>query len=280
MPTHREPSRAFEVWREPQRARLDDSVAVEEPLEIRVEDEPLAVLMRTPGDDRALVAGFLCTEGVIEDRDDLRALAPCADPNRPNASNVYLVRLAEGCELPTDRRTFVTSASCGLCGKTTIESIHRRAAPLGEARAVEASFLDEVRERLVGRQDLYARTGGAHGAALFGPPASSSAGGLAQRPLLASAEDVGRHNAADKVIGELLLADAMPDPGALLWLSGRASFEMVQKALVARIGAVVCVGAPTSLAVDLARESGVTLIGFASGGGRCNVYSGVLKPSL
>ena len=270
MPTDRDRARTFRVWREPAGAWTEDPVAVEEPLEIRVEDEPVAVLMRTPGDDRALVAGFLFGEGIIEEREDLRALAPCADPNRPDASNVYLVQLAAGCPLPTDthRRTFVTSASCGLCGKTTIESIHRRAAPLGEPRPLEPSFLEGVGAHLRGHQRLFTTTGGSHCAAVFG----ARAGG--ERPLLGAAEDVGRHNAADKVIGAQLLAGVAADPDAVLWLSGRASFEMVQKALVARIGAVVCVGAPTSLAVELARESGVTLVGFAAGGGRHNIYNG------
>ncbi len=255
---------------------VTDTVIVEEPLEIRVYGQALAVLMRTPGDDRALVAGFLRTEGVVLDASDLRALEPCRDPNNPERANVYLVTLGPGCEgalasLEGARRTLTTTASCGLCGKSTIESIHQRVPPHDHAASVSARLLSDCAARARAQQPLFEDTGGSHGAAAFGPGPD--------HPLLAHAEDVGRHNAVDKVVGRLLLAELSGDlRGSTLWVSGRASFEMAQKALVAGFGALVCVGAPTSLAVDFAVDSRLTLVGFASDGGRFNVYAGSVRP--
>lgn len=253
----------------------DDVVMVEEPLEIRVDGHALAVLMRTPGDDRGLVAGFLRTEGVIEDRSDLVALEPCRDPNNPERANVYLATLGPGCEgaiaaLNAAQRSMTTSSSCGLCGKTTIESIHQRVPPYEVALTVSEELLNGFGERARAEQPLFAATGGSHGAAAFGPAEAGE--------LLATAEDVGRHNAVDKVVGRLLLTpEAVDLRECVLWVSGRASFEMAQKALVAGFGALVCVGAPTSLAIDLAQTSRLTLVGFAGQRGRFNVYSGSVE---
>jgi FdhD protein len=251
-----------------------DSVIVEEPLEIRVDGEALAVLMRTPGADARLTAGFLLTEGVIEVPGDLSSLGPCTDPNRPNAGNVFLAQLAPGCPDAQERiahaqRQFYASSSCGLCGKATIESIHQRVTPHGEFRDVPKSLMDALDGVVRALQPAFRQTGGCHGAVAFS---------LAATPqVLTSSEDVGRHNAVDKVVGALLLEDALPQQDALLWVSGRASFEMVQKALMAGFAALVCVGAPTSLAIEMARESRLVLVGFATGPDRYNVYAGTVR---
>ncbi len=248
--------------------RVRDAVAVEEPLEIRVEGAALAVVMRTPGDDAALTAGFLLTEGVIEDASDLAAMSPCRDPNRPNAANVYLVSLAAGCEridtrLAKARRAFFTSSSCGLCGKATIDNLMQDITPHPEPLALDAADVTTMGELATAVQPGFRATGGLHGAAIF-----------RGAELQIAAEDVGRHNAVDKVLGRLLLGGRLPLRDAVLWVSGRASFEIVQKALVAGVRGVVCVGAPTSMGVDLARRGELTLIGFVRGDGSWNAYHG------
>ena len=250
---------------------VDDAVIVEEPLEVRVDGAPLAVLMRTPGDDASLAAGFLLTEGVIEVPSDLTSLGPCTDPNRSNAGNVFLAQLAPGCPDAAERiahaqREFYASSSCGLCGKATIESIHQRVTPYEGYQDLPHSVLATLDEAVAAHQPSFAKTGGCHAAVALTleDPAR----------VLASAEDVGRHNAVDKVVGTLLLKDALPSQEAILWVSGRASFEMVQKALMAGFGALVCVGAPTSLAIEMARASRLVLVGFATRPGRYNVYAG------
>jgi FdhD protein len=256
------------------RAGVADVVAVEEPLEIRVGGEPLAVLMRTPGDDRALVAGFLLTEGVVAGRDDITAMGPCRDPNRADAANVYLVELAAGsgladARLAGARRTASATTSCGLCGKTAIDDIHQAVRPHDAFTAVPEALLAAAGDRARARQDLFRLTGGIHAAALFDLAGDD-------HPLVRTAEDVGRHNAVDKVLGAELLADRIPVASGALWVSGRASFDIVQKALMAGVVALVCVGAPTSLAVDMAERSRITLVGFAAAG-RYNVYCGAVR---
>jgi FdhD protein len=266
-----QPIRDFDVRAFPQKGIRTDYVAVEEPIEIHVDGQSLAVLMRTPGADKELVAGFLCTEGVIDAVDDLRALEPCADPNKPNASNTLRVHLSAGCEraesrLERARRHLFATSSCGLCGKATIEALHQNVTPHESYLSLSHRFVEEVSERVLQEQAAFQRTGGLHAAALFGPGPSYE--------LLRVSEDIGRHNAVDKVIGWAVLQDRIPLGGHSLWVSGRASFEVTQKALVAGIGALVTVGAPSSLAVETALASQMTLVGFARGGPQFNVYAG------
>lgn len=238
----------------------DDVLAVEEPLEIRVDDRPLAVTMRTPGHDLDLAAGFLLTEAVIDGPDDIAGLAHCRDPNRPNPQNVVLVRLAAGARADPSRferarRDLYAVSSCGLCGKATIDRVFQQTPTLSAVPEPDADLVSRLPERLRAAQAGFAVTGGLHGAGLF-----DRAG-----QLLCAREDIGRHNAVDKVIGARLRADALEDDAAgehILVVSGRAGFEIVQKALMARIGTLVAVGAASSLADQLARASGMWLASF------------------
>jgi len=263
-----EPTVRERVTRHPGGESDDDVVAREEPLEIVVEGSPLAVLLRTPSHveaDLCLVAGFLLSEGVIDRVEDLAALEPCRDPAAEHPENRVLVTLAPGVSVPeAARRIFATGASCGLCGKTAIATLSRRLPPRGPAaspRLADVRALDAVvRAAQVG----FASTGALHAAALF-----------QGRRLVDVAEDVGRHNAVDKVLGRALRERRLPLSGEVLWVSGRTSFELVQKALVAGVDALVAVGAPTSMAIELARQGGLHLIGFARGG-RLNVYAGTV----
>ncbi len=229
-----------------------DEVAVEEPLEIRVDGEPLSVTMRTPGHDEELALGFLLGEGLI---DGPRRAGPSEDL----AANVVEV---EGPLLrdPGARR-FYTTSSCGVCGKGALEEVAVASAPLGPGPRIERSLLADLPRRLV--QPGFERTGGLHATGLF-----DAAG-----ELLAVREDVGRHNAMDKVVGRALLEGLVPLAGRVLCVSGRLSFELVQKAAVAGAPILVGVGAPSSLAIELAADRGITLAGFARGG-RVNVYTG------
>ncbi len=249
-------------------SRESDWVAREEPLEIVVDGAPLAVLLRTPAGseaDLSLAAGFLLAEGIIDRMSDLDGLAPCRDPAAEHRDNRVLVTLATGVSLPdAARRTFVTSASCGLCGKTTIASLLRRLPPRALAAAPQAAHVHALDAAVRKEQAGFATTGALHAAALFDGAT-----------LVTIAEDVGRHNAVDKVFGRALRRGELPLRGKTLWVSGRVSFELVQKALVAGVDALVAVGAPTSLAIELAREGGLHLIGFVRGG-RANVYAGSL----
>jgi len=236
-----------------------DVVAVEEPLEIRVEGAPVAVTMRTPGDDLDLVAGFLFTEGVIDGFDDVRAMRHVDDPADPQGNTVDVL-LAEG--VPAARRTradrsLFASSSCGVCGKASLDRIFVRTPPLERTWDPSPDVLTALPDRLRAAQAVFSETGGLHAAGLF-----SRSGEL---ELLR--EDVGRHNAVDKVIGARLRADRIPIDDCILLVSGRAGFEIVQKALVARIGVLAAVGAPSSLAVELARAGGQRLVGFLRGAG-------------
>ena len=254
------------------RPRLCD-VVTEEPLEIRVDGHPLAVVMRTPGDDLELAAGFLRAEGIVRNADDIALIAHCRDGDDPDLSNVVNVRLTE--ERRTDagqrlaalhaERSTVTSASCGVCGKRTIESLQVDAPPFDRPIPVDPRVVTVLPERLRAAQTVFEATGGLHAAGLF----DATGQGLIVR------EDVGRHNAVDKVIGALILREADIAPDAILMVSGRTSFEIVQKALVARIRTIAAVSAPTSLAVELSRSSRMTLMGFVRGS-TFNVYSGVV----
>jgi FdhD protein len=253
-----------------------DSAAAEEPLEVRLHGRPFAVIMRTPGADRELAAGFLLAERVLANADDLGTIEHCRDP-RPSAAgpdtsewhpenivNVTLSGNATGTleGILAGRRQVVTNSSCGLCGRLTIESLKTDIAPLVCAHPVAAAVVTALPDRLRESQAVFDETGGLHAAALF------TAGGA----LEAVAEDVGRHNAVDKVIGRMLIADALPLSNRILFVSGRTSFEIVQKAALAGVPIVGSVSAPSSLAVDLAREAGVTLLGFVRDG-HFNIYS-------
>ncbi|HUP45986.1 MAG TPA: formate dehydrogenase accessory sulfurtransferase FdhD [Thermoanaerobaculia bacterium] len=236
----------------------EDSVAVEEPLEIRVGDRALSVTMRTPGDDFALAAGFLVSESVVTDRSGIASIRHWGSPN------VVRVALEDGAGLDLERlrRNFYTTSSCGVCGKTSIDALRVEAGPITSALRVEAAVLAGLPAALRARQETFASTGGLHAAALF-----DAAG-----TLVSIREDVGRHNAVDKVIGHELLEGTWPLDRHILMVSGRTSFEIVQKAVMARIPVVAAISAPSSLAVDLAREFHVTLAGFVRDG-RFNVYS-------
>jgi FdhD protein len=241
-----------------------DLVACEEPLEIQLGAEPFAVVMRTPGADRELALGLLLAEGIVAAAGDVASVHHESVARDPEAAgNVVRVTLRPGLEVDLDalRRNLYSSASCGLCGKATIESVLRRAPALDDPARFAAGFFTELPARLREAQEAFAATGGLHAAALFD----------ANAKLLVVREDVGRHNAVDKVVGWALERDLLPLAGHVLLVSGRISFEVAQKALAARIPLVAAVSAPTSLAVELAEEAGMTLVGFLRGGG-FNVY--------
>ncbi len=242
-----------------------DIVAAEEPLEIRIDGRAVAITMRTPGDDLELAAGFLYTEGVIDGPDDLTAMAHIDDPSNPKGNTVDTV-LASG--VPAARRSaadraLFTSSSCGVCGKESIDRLLVKCPPLTRTWSPDPEVLLSLPEQLRAAQSVFEQTGGLHAAALFTPDGD----------LEVLREDIGRHNAVDKVIGWRLRADRAPIDDRILLVSGRAGFEIVQKALVARIPVVAAVGAPSSMAVQLAEDSLVTLVGFLRDG-RYNQYGG------
>lgn len=248
-----------------------DHLAVEEPLEIRLGGTRFTVTMRTPGHDEELVAGFLMTEGFIATRAELAEIRPVRDRRGKAEPNIVDAILA----VPADalrkrlRRNFTISSSCGLCGKTSIESLRRRLEPLRDATVVRPDFLLGLGPRMRSAQEIFASTGGLHAAALF-RIASNGTNGAGHPPDVIR-EDIGRHNAVDKVIGHALLAELLPLGGTVLMVSGRQSFEIVQKAAAAGVPILAGVSAPSSLAVDLADNLGITLIGFMREGG-FNVY--------
>ena len=249
------------------RAAESDRAATEEPLELRLHDQPFAVIMRTPGADRELAAGFLLAERVIGGADDLGTIAHCTDPAADHPENVVDVTLANGSAEAIDRllagrRQVTTSSSCGMCGRRTIESLATEVAPLRAAWSVPASTIAALPERLRARQAVFDETGGLHAAGLFARDGS----------LVDIAEDVGRHNAVDKIVGRMLMREALPLSDHLLCVSGRTSFEIVQKAIFAGIPIVAAVSAPSSLAIELAQEYGVTLVGFIRGDS-FNIYA-------
>jgi FdhD protein len=254
------------------RHRRPDSLAAEEPLEIRVGGRPLAVTMRTPGHDVELAHGFLLTEGVIGKPDDVRTARYCdsVDEDGRNTYNVLDLELAEGVPAPETgvERNFYTTSSCGVCGKAALDAVRLRTRfspaddPLEIAPKLLATFPDTLRDR----QRVFSSTGGLHAAGLFTSDGS----------VLVVREDVGRHNAVDKAVGWALLAGLVPLSGTVLMVSGRASFELVQKAAMAGIPLLAAVSAPSSLAVDLAEEQGITLVGFLRGDSM-NVYTGTSR---
>lgn len=248
-----------------------ETLVVEEPLEIRVNGRPITVTMRTPGSDIELAQGFLLTEGVIARRDDVRTVRYCrgadaAAGGAANSYNVLDVTLAEDVTMPQVdvARNFYTTSSCGVCGKASLEAVRliSRHCPGDDPSVVGAPTLAAMPGRLRDAQKVFASTGGLHGAALF------DTGGT----LLAVREDIGRHNAVDKVVGWALERHRVPLTGTVLLVSGRASFELTQKAVMAGIPVLAAVSAPSSLAVDLAGQSGLTLVAFLRGES-CNVYT-------
>lgn len=238
--------------------QIEDRVAVEEPMEIRLDGHPVAVLMRTPGYDEELATGFLITEGILENPQQIRKIEPRPEENR------VLVFLRDGVEVDLGRLTrhIFSSSSCGLCGKATLEAVLSHSPPVTQRLEVADAVLLEATETLRAAQGAFDATGGLHGAGLF-----SAAGAL-----WVSREDIGRHNAVDKVIGHAL-REGIDPAGTFLLVSGRISFEIMQKALAARIPMVAGISAPSSLAVDFAKASGQTLAGFLRPPG-FNLYAG------
>jgi FdhD protein len=253
--------------RDGNRSERSDSVATEEPLEIRAEgpgQEPVrvAVTMRTPGGDFELAAGFLFTEGLVAP-DEVRRVAYCDDlDDAGQRYNVVTVTLTRPFDASTLSRNFYATSSCGVCGKAALEDIEVRCDIVPPGFTVGASVIVTLPGRLREAQRVFERTGGLHAAGLFTDDGQ----------VRSVREDVGRHNAVDKVIGEQVLAGAVPIADAVLQVSGRASFEIVQKAAVAGIPVISAVGAPSSLAVEAGERLGVTVVGFVRDG-RANVYS-------
>jgi FdhD protein len=245
-----------------------ETLVVEEPLEIRVNGAPITVTMRTPGSDIELAQGFLLTEGVIGNRDDVLTVRYCrgATENGTNTYNVLDVTLAPDVPMPEIdvTRNFYTTSSCGVCGKASLEAVRlsSRHCPGDDPTTVAADTLSAMPMQLRDAQKVFASTGGLHGAALF------TADGI----MLVAREDIGRHNAVDKVIGWALEQNRIPLTGTVLLVSGRASFELTQKAVMAGIPVLAAVSAPSSLAVDLAGQSGLTLVAFLRGDSM-NIYT-------
>ena len=244
-----------------------DHVAVEEPMEVRVNGANFAVIMRTPGADRDLAAGFLLAEDVIRSADEIGTIEYCQDTTDEGRDNTINVTVSGGAfdRLTTrlgERRQVMMTASCGLCGRRTIESLQARIATVRGDWTVPAGVIASLPDRLRASQAVFESTGGLHAAGLFDRSGA----------LQLSAEDVGRHNAVDKICGRTLLAGRHPLDESILLVSGRTSFELVQKSLLAGIPLIAAVSAPSSLAVDLARQAGITLCGFVRGG-HFNIYT-------
>jgi FdhD protein len=244
-----------------------DRVAVEVPLEVRLQGEPFAVIMRTPGDDRHLAVGFLFTEGVLRGVGDLARVEETESPDIINV-RVTPQRAEIVPELLGQRRNVAMNSSCGLCGRRTLESLAIDRPALVPRWTVSSETILSLPDRLREAQQAFSETGGLHASGLFD---------LSGR-LEMSAEDVGRHNALDKLLGRALVGGRLPLSDTLLCVSGRSSFEIVQKAFLGGIPLIAAVSAPSSLAIDLARRSGITLLGFVRGG-RFNVYSGAERIS-
>jgi FdhD protein len=243
----------------------EDRVTVEEPLEIRVGSETLAVTMRTPGNDFDLASGWLLAEGIVHRPEEIVRLEHCRDVRSPEEEgNIVVVRATapSGTLLDRARRLLVTTSSCGLCGKASIEAVHGRFPAVESEAVVTPAILSSLPDALRRVQTTFGQTGGLHAAGIFDLSGT----------LLCAREDVGRHNAVDKVIGALFREGKVPLSDAILLVSGRASFEIVQKAVAAGIPVVAAVSAPSTLAIDLARQSDVALVGFLREGG-FNLYS-------
>jgi FdhD protein len=244
-----------------------DNVAVEEPLEIRVAGDPISITMRTPGNDRELALGFLFGEGVITSIDDVGSVAHCGRPDDEGFGNVIDVLPGPGVALAPERitgarRGTLTISACGVCGRLSIDDLVARCSPVSDSSKIESSSLPRMFATMRAEQNVFERTGGAHAAGVF------DLGGA--EPIVR--EDIGRHNAVDKVVGAMLLGRRPFSGGRVLIVSGRASFEIVQKAAVARIPIVASVSAASTLAIDLARAMNITLAAFVREG-KVSVYS-------
>jgi FdhD protein len=247
-----------------------DVAAAEEPLEIRLEGMPFVVTMRTPGADRELAAGFLLAEQIIEGPDDLGTIHHCTDTDAAAAGNVVNVTLSGGAPARAAsalarRRLVTTSSACGVCGRQSIDDLMKAIKPIEASQSswsVPRAIISGLPDRLRAAQAAFEETGGLHAAGLFDRTGA----------LMAAAEDVGRHNAVDKVVGSQLLVDRFPLGDRILFVSGRTSFEIVQKAIAARISVVAAVSAPSSLAIELARSARVALLGFVRGD-TFNIYA-------
>jgi FdhD protein len=263
-------SATVDAWEGDQHVSRTDTLATEEPLEIRLAGHSVAVTMRTPGDDLDLAAGFLFTEGIIRSWGDVASIKHCPSDDAAGAGNIVNVNPVDPSIVEPERwrRNFFATSSCGICGKASIAAIRQEAAAIESTRKVDSRILYTLGEKLRQAQNVFSQTGGLHAAGLFD----------ALGNLVAIREDVGRHNAVDKVIGHAVRNRQVPLHDHILMVSSRGSFEIVQKALMAGIPVVAAVSAPSSLAVDLARSAGMTLIGFLrsdrDGAGRFNAYAG------
>ena len=253
------------IRQEPGGRERDDLLAVEEPLEIRLDGEPLVVTLRTPGHDRELAAGFLFSEGILVRREDLVSLERSRDPLAYDPDNLVEAALEPAARsrraaIEGARREYLSVAACGLCGKARLESIFQRLPSIAPLE-LDPELVTGLPAKMEAAQELFPRTGGVHAAALF----------TAEGDLLSIFEDVGRHNALDKLVGQALLADTLPWSRKVVVVSARAGFELVQKAMLAGASALVAVGASSSLAVDTARRGGLALYAFTRPG-RANRY--------
>jgi FdhD protein len=282
IPQHNIQRVAVQRVRSGQVTRHNDVLAVEEPLEIRLvhdaagerAEQSLSITMRTPGDDFELAAGFLVGEGIVREVHDIQQMQYCVDREKEaQAYNVVSVQLGAGVRFDAARllRHFYTTSSCGVCGKASLEALEIQGSPAlpPGAPVVSAEVLRGLDAKLRTAQTVFDKTGGLHAAALFDVSGN----------LISLREDVGRHNAVDKLVGEQLMAGRLPLSGMLMMVSGRSSFEIMQKALMAGIPIVAAVGAPSSLAVDLARQFGMTLLGFVRGES-FNIYAGAQRVRL
>src|SRR6202162_1068784 len=257
-------TRAAFKWRAGSLHSIDDALAVEEPLEIRLAGRRFTLTMRTPGNDEELAAGFLLAEGFIANVSELgeiRRVRDAKGADEPNAIDVILNVRAEGLRERL-KRNFTISSSCGVCGKTSIESITRRIAPIASRAKIAAPTVLQLGSRLRESQQVFAATGGLHACGLFD----------LEGKLLAAREDIGRHNAVDKIVGWALTNEMLPLSKSVMMVSGRLSFEIVQKAAAAGVPILAAVSAPSSLAVELADEAAITLVGFLRDGS-FNVYT-------
>jgi FdhD protein len=259
-------------WKDGQVRSVQDYLVGEEPLQIRIGKHPLTVTMRTPGHDLELAAGFLFTEGLIQWREQISSMEHASDCKPTERGNIVQVELASGVELNLEdtQRNFFSGSSCGICGKASIESVRTRGVrPANPALRVDPEVLCRIPDAFRSGQEVFGRTGGLHAAGLF-----DAAG-----KLIAQREDVGRHNAVDKIAGWALREGRLPLSNSILMVSGRGGFEIVQKAAVAGVPLVASVSAPSSLAVQFAREIGMTLVGFLRDR-RFVVYSGAERLGL